>query len=50
MDVQHGDDNLDRLEADPKFTYGLSQGVIKAFGKRMQLIKEIHRMRGIFIN
>ena len=38
MEVVFGDSNLDRLEADPEFTY-ISQGVVKAFRKRMQLIR-----------
>ena len=39
MDVAFGDDDLDRLETDGKFDAGFSPGVVKAFRKRMQMIR-----------
>ena len=39
MEVQFADENLDRLETDPKATSGHPPGVVKAFRKRMQLIR-----------
>ena len=39
MDVVFGDDELDRLEVDPRFTANLSQALVKAFRKKMQAIR-----------
>jgi proteic killer suppression protein len=39
MEVAFGDDDLDRLETDAKFDAGFSPGVVKAFRKRMQMIR-----------
>lgn len=39
MDVAFADEDLDRLETDPSFTMGLSEGVVKAYRKRMQAIR-----------
>lgn len=40
MEVQFGDDNLDRLETDHAYTGGWSQAIVKAFRRRMQLIRD----------
>jgi len=39
MDVRFGDASLKRLEADPSFTAGFDAAIVKAFRKRMQLIR-----------
>ncbi len=39
MDAEFADDNLARLETDPKFTGGLGPDVVKAFRKAMQVIR-----------
>lgn len=39
MDVQFADDKLDRLETDRAYTAGFSEAIVKAFRKRMQLIR-----------
>lgn len=39
MEVEFDDDNLDRLETDAKFTAGFSRDIVKAYRKRMQLIR-----------
>ena len=39
MEVEFGDEKLDLLEIDPNFTSGYSQGVVKSYRKRMQLIR-----------
>ena len=39
MDVEFVDDNLDKLETDPYFTYGLSPALVKAFRKVIQVIR-----------
>jgi proteic killer suppression protein len=39
MEVAFGDDDLDRLETDGRFDAGFSPGVVKAFRKRMQMIR-----------
>jgi proteic killer suppression protein len=39
VDVVFANDDLDQLEIDARYTVGLSQGVVKAFRKRMQLIR-----------
>jgi len=39
MEVRHGDASLKRLEADPHFTAGFDAAILKAFRKRMQLIR-----------
>jgi toxin HigB-1 len=39
VDVQYTDDELQRLEIDPRFSGGFSQAVVKAFRKRMQAIR-----------
>ena len=39
MDVVFADDDLCRLELDPEFTANRGQAIVKAFRKRMQLIR-----------
>ena len=39
MDVRFVDSDLDRLETDARFTAGKSPALVKAFRKRMQLIR-----------
>lgn len=39
MDVAFEDDSLKRLETDPSFTAGFDAAIVKAFRKRMQMIR-----------
>lgn len=39
MEIEFKDKQLDRLETDPNFEYGLQPGVVKAFRMRMQQIR-----------
>lgn len=39
MEVRFDDDRLDRLETDPGYDAGFGPGIVKAFRKRMQLIR-----------
>jgi proteic killer suppression protein len=39
MEVAFDDDNLDRLETDPRFTEGKPPAIVKAYRKRMQTIR-----------
>jgi len=39
MNVEFEDDDLDRLEIDPSFDAGLSPGVVRAFRKCMNMIR-----------
>jgi len=39
MDVEFEDASLKRLESDPGFTAGYEAAIVKAFRKRMQLIR-----------
>lgn len=39
MDVEFEDEALQRLEADPGFTGGWDAAIVKAFRKRLQLIR-----------
>lgn len=39
MEVEFEDDSLKRLETDPGFTAGHDAAIVKAFRKRMQLIR-----------
>ena len=53
MDVEFANDDLDRLEVDPKFDAGLPPGVVKGFRKAMQCIRgaaderDIRALRGL---
>ena len=39
MDVEFANKDLDRLETDPNFNAGFAPGIVKAFRKRMQVIR-----------
>jgi len=39
MDVEFDNDDLDRLEVDPKFDGGWPQSIVHAFRKRMNMIR-----------
>ncbi len=39
MEVEFADDDLDRLETDPRFTGGFAAAVVSSFRKRMQTIR-----------
>ena len=39
MEVEFDDDDLDRLETDPRFTGGFAAAIVSAFRKRMQTIR-----------
>jgi len=39
MDVLFADRDLDRLEADPGFDMGIPEGVVRAYRKRLQVIR-----------
>lgn len=39
MGAQFRDERLNRLETDPKYDGGFSQAVVRAFRKRMQMIR-----------
>ena len=40
MDVEFANRELDRLETDPDFNAGFSRAVVRAFRKRMQMIRD----------
>lgn len=48
MEVTFDDDDLDRLETDPHFDMGLSQGVVRAFRSRMQMIRSARDERDFY--
>ena len=48
MDVIHKDDELERLEFDPRFTANLSQALVKAFRKKMQAIRAANDERDLY--
>ena len=39
MDVRFEDPSLEKLEVDPKYTAGLDAALVKAFRKRLQVIR-----------
>jgi proteic killer suppression protein len=39
MRVEFDDDDLDRLETDPAFTMGLAGALVRAYRKRLQVIR-----------
>lgn len=39
MEVEHRDKNLRRLEEDPAFDAGYSQGIVRTIRRRLQLIR-----------
>ena len=48
MDVIYDDDELERLEFDPRFTANLSQGLVKAFRKKMQALRGAEDERDLY--
>jgi len=48
VDAIFANDELDRLEIDAKWTAGLSQGIVKAFRKRMQQIRAATDERDLY--
>lgn len=48
MDVAFEDDDLDRLEIDPRFDAGYPSAIVKAFRKRMQFIRDAIDERDFF--
>ncbi|MXW90483.1 MAG: plasmid maintenance system killer protein [Rhodospirillaceae bacterium] len=48
MDVEFEDDDLDRLEVDPRFDAGFQPGVVKGFRKAMQAIRAAVDERDIY--
>lgn len=49
MDVDFEDASLRRLEADPGFTAGYEAALVKAFRKRMQLIRAAIDERAFYV-
>jgi len=53
MEVEFGDDDLERLEIDRRFTAGFGSDVVRAFRKAMQLIRaapderDFYRLKGL---
>ena len=48
MDVIFGDKELDQLETDAKFTAGKSPAIVKAYRKRMMLIRSANDERDFY--
>ena len=48
MDVEFDDDDLDKLEVDPRATCGFTQGVVKGFRKAMQAIRNAEDERDLY--
>jgi len=48
VDVAFENDELDKLETDPKFDAGYSPAIVKAFRKRMQTIRSATDERDFF--
>jgi proteic killer suppression protein len=48
MEVRFRDKDLDRLEVDPKFEGGYPQALVKAFRKRMQVIRAAEDERAFY--
>ena len=48
MDVVFNDHDLDKLETDPSFTKGYSQGIVKAYRKRLQGIRSAVDERDLY--
>jgi len=52
MEIEFKNDDLDRLEQDPKFTAGFDKAIVRAYRKLMQLIRaarderDLYAMRG----
>ena len=48
MEVSFRDATLDRLETDPRFDGGYGAAIVKAFRKRMQLIRAAEDQRAFY--
>ncbi len=48
MDTEFADESLRRLESDATFTGGFGQEIVKAFRKRMQLIRAARDARDFY--
>src|ERR1041385_395924 len=47
MEIEFGNENLDRLETDAGFTAGYARDVVKAYRKRMQAIRAANDERDL---
>ena len=53
MEIEFDDEDLDRLETEPKFTAGFEQPIVRSFRKVMQFLRsaederDIYAMRGL---
>lgn len=50
MEVELTDDDLQRLESDPRFTAGYGQEVVKGFRKAMFSLRNCHDERDLYSN
>jgi toxin HigB-1 len=48
MEIEFKSDDLDRLETDPEFTGGFHQDVVKAYRKRIQVIRAATDERDLY--
>ena len=48
MEVSFGESSLDRLEVDTHFDAGFSRAIVKAFRKRMQMIRAAEDERAFY--
>jgi proteic killer suppression protein len=48
MQIEFKSRDLDRLETDPSFTAGFSADVVKAFRKRLQVIRAANDERDLY--
>ena len=48
MEVEFADEDYERLEQDPQFTAGFSVAIVKAFRKRMWLIRQAMDERDLY--
>lgn len=48
MDVEFDDEDLDRLETEPRFTAGFSQEIVRAYRRRMQQIRAFQDERDFY--
>jgi proteic killer suppression protein len=48
MEIDFRDENLDRLETEAAFTAGFDKAIVKAFRKRMQVIRSVKDERDLY--
>lgn len=48
MEVEFSDDDLDRLETDPRFTGGFAPEIVRGFRKALQAIRAAHDERDLY--